>query len=217
MNHMCGIVGYLGKKAPVPLIVDSLRTLEYRGYDSAGIAYLDDENLLHIYKSSGKLINLENILPAELNDRRQVNGNGKANGNGKHDTGLQIGIGHIRWATHGAATEVNAHPHTGTNNDIALVHNGIIENFFELRKELQEKGQQFRSETDTESVVQLLEYLAHGESDFFKVMQQALAKLQGAYALSVIPKSTPIRSMPPAIRRRWSSAWARTRTATPNT
>lgn len=185
---MCGIVGYLGEKAPVPLIVDSLRHLEYRGYDSAGVAYLDDENLLQVYKASGKLMNLENILPAELQNRRS-NGNGKANGNGK--THRHIGIGHIRWATHGAANDVNAHPHTGSRNEIALVHNGIIENFYEIRQELQAQGQQFRTETDTESIVQLLEHLSQDEPDFSKVILKALDKLQGAYALTVISKKHP--------------------------
>lgn len=183
---MCGIVGYLGHKAPVPLIVNSLRHLEYRGYDSAGVAYLDDENLLQVYKASGKLMNLENILPGEV----FVQGRGMGeNGNGHR----HIGIGHIRWATHGAANDVNAHPHTGTRNEIALVHNGIIENFYELRKELQEKGQVFRTETDTESVVQLLEYLSQEEADFGKVILKALSKLQGAYALTVISKKHPDR------------------------
>ncbi len=180
---MCGIVGYLGQKSPVPLIVDSLRTLEYRGYDSAGVAYLDDESLLHVYKASGKLLNLEGILPNELRlptlPAESVNGH------------RNIGIGHIRWATHGAATNVNAHPHTGSRQEIALVHNGIIENFYELRQELQAKGHQFVSETDTESVVQLLEHLAETETDFSKVILKALQKLQGAYALTVISKKFP--------------------------
>jgi glucosamine--fructose-6-phosphate aminotransferase (isomerizing) len=180
---MCGIVGYLGQKSPVPLIVDSLRHLEYRGYDSAGVAYLDDDNLLQVYKASGKLMNLENILPASLQIRG--NGNGKMNGH-RH-----IGIGHIRWATHGAANNINAHPHTGSRHEIALVHNGIIENFYELRQELQAKGHQFLSETDTESVVQLLEHLSEGETDFCQVILKALGKLQGAYALTVISKKHP--------------------------
>lgn len=179
---MCGIVGYLGQKAPVPLIVDSLRHLEYRGYDSAGVAYLDGENLLQVYKASGKLINLENLLPGDL---RAHNGNGNGNGH-KH-----IGIGHIRWATHGAANDVNAHPHTGSRNEIALVHNGIIENFYELRKELQAHGHEFRTETDTESIVQLLEHLSQDEPDFAKVILKALGKLKGAYALTAISKKHP--------------------------
>lgn len=178
---MCGIVGYLGHKSPVPLIVESLRHLEYRGYDSAGIAFLDDEQLLQVYKASGKLLNLENVLPPDLKLNTQPNGR-------RH-----LGIGHIRWATHGAANDVNAHPHTGSRNEIALVHNGIIENFYELRKNLQEKGQVFSTDTDTESVVQLLEYLSQTEADFSKVVLKALTMVQGAYALSVINKKIPDR------------------------
>lgn len=184
---MCGIVGYLGHKSPVPLIVESLRHLEYRGYDSAGVAYLDDERLLHVYKASGKLINLENLLPETTRQSQPVNVCAT--------TGLahQVGIGHIRWATHGAANEVNAHPHTGNRNEIALVHNGIIENFYELRQELQAKGHVFRTETDTESVVQLLEHLSTDEPTFSKVILKALDKLKGAYALTVISKQHPDR------------------------
>ena len=182
---MCGIVGYLGHKSPIPLIVDSLRHLEYRGYDSAGVAYLDDENLLRIYKASGKLINLENLLPPEL-QLRQLS----QNGNGHR----HIGIGHIRWATHGAATDNNAHPHTGNRSEIAIVHNGIIENFYEIRQELQAKGHVFHSETDTESIVHLLESIAEeGETDFCKVILKALTKLDGAYALTAISKKHPNR------------------------
>ncbi len=179
---MCGIVGYLGHKSPLPLIIQSLRQLEYRGYDSAGIAYLDDYDALHVYKASGKLMNLENILTQQVYGR-----DGDLRENGK----FHVGIGHIRWATHGAANDVNAHPHLGTRREVALVHNGIIENFAELKKELQAKGQVFLSDTDTECVVQLLEYLSQAEADFVKVIQQAVQQLKGAYALSIICKSSP--------------------------
>lgn len=175
---MCGIVGYFGRKAPVPLIVESLKTLEYRGYDSAGVAYLNENNLLEVYKASGKLINLENRLPDPLRKRDE---------NGR----VRIGIGHIRWATHGAANDTNAHPHLSTRQEVALVHNGIIENFFELRKELQAAGQQFLSETDTECVVQLLEHLSRNGDDFLQVMQAATRRLKGAYALTVISRKNP--------------------------
>jgi glutamine---fructose-6-phosphate transaminase (isomerizing) len=179
---MCGIVGYLGSRSPVPLIVESLRHLEYRGYDSAGVAYLDDSQLLRVYKASGKLVNLENILPEGIK--------GHLAG---EDADSQVGIGHIRWATHGAANEVNAHPHTGNRQEIALVHNGIIENFYELRQELQAQGQIFYTDTDTESVVHLLETLAQDEADFGKVVLKALARLKGAYALTVISRKYPDR------------------------
>ncbi len=177
---MCGIVGYLGKKSAVPLILDSLRTLEYRGYDSAGIAFLDDDNLFHIYKAAGKLVNLENVLS-----------NRNASENKNH-----IGIGHIRWATHGPATEVNAHPHHGGQQEIALVHNGIIENYFEIKQELEAKGRTFVSETDTECIAQLLEQLtsempSETPEQFRTVIQATLNKLIGAYALSIINKKFP--------------------------
>ena len=175
---MCGIVGYLGKKAPVPLILESLRHLEYRGYDSAGVAYLGEDHDLHVYKSSGKLINLEKVLPKSLQERKE---------NGK----LHLGIGHIRWATHGLPNDVNAHPHMSAKNEIAIVHNGIIENFFDLRRELQEAGQKFASDTDTECVVQLLELISRDEKDFQQVIQKALLKIRGAYALGVISKNQP--------------------------
>jgi glucosamine--fructose-6-phosphate aminotransferase (isomerizing) len=175
---MCGIVGYLGSRSPVPLIVESLRHLEYRGYDSAGVAYLDDAHVLQVYKASGKLVNLEAILPPAAYA-------GNASGSN------QIGIGHTRWATHGIANEINAHPHTGNRQEITLVHNGIIENFYELRQELQNQGYVFSSETDTESVVHLLESLSEKEKDIRKVLLSALARLKGAYALAVISRNMP--------------------------
>ncbi|MEM0950999.1 MAG: glutamine--fructose-6-phosphate transaminase (isomerizing) [Cyanobacteria bacterium P01_H01_bin.74] len=174
---MCGIVGYLGSKSSVSLILESLKHLEYRGYDSAGIAYLND-NILEVYKASGKLLNLEKVLP-ELSKSK------------KTSQEKTIGIGHIRWATHGAATDVNAHPHTGTRQEVAIVHNGIIENYYEIRQELSAKGHQFVSETDTESIVQLLEHLAEDEPNFMAVIRKALQKLDGAYALGVISQKTP--------------------------
>ncbi len=177
---MCGIVGYLGKKSAVPLILDSLRTLEYRGYDSAGIAFLDDDNLFHIYKAAGKLVNLESVLP----DSTPLK------------SGSHIGIGHIRWATHGAANEINAHPHHGGHQEIALVHNGIIENYFEIKQELEAKGRNFISDTDTECIAQLLEQLtsempSDTPEQFRVVIQATLNKLVGAYALSIINKKFP--------------------------
>lgn len=180
---MCGIVGYLGKKSVVPLIVESLRQLEYRGYDSAGVAFLEDDNSLKVYKSSGKLINLEKSLPQSVKEQ-----------NGKH---LHLGIGHIRWATHGAPNDSNAHPHLSPCGEIALVHNGIIENFAELKSELQQKGYKFVSDTDTECVVHLLAELYQqakaqtDEPDFFEIIRSALGKLKGAYALAVISRKNP--------------------------
>jgi glucosamine--fructose-6-phosphate aminotransferase (isomerizing) len=187
---MCGIVGYLGKKKVVPLIVDSLRQLEYRGYDSAGVAYLEDDQSLKVYKASGKLANLENVLPEAAYQQ---------NGGKTH-----LGIGHIRWATHGAPNDINAHPHLSQSGEIALVHNGIIENFQDIKNELSQKGYHFSSDTDTECVAQLLDFCyqqakLHAKEnptqenfiDFFQVIREALTKLRGAYALAVITKSDP--------------------------
>jgi glucosamine--fructose-6-phosphate aminotransferase (isomerizing) len=157
--------------------VESLRHLEYRGYDSAGVAYLDDNQLLQIYKASGKLVNLEALLPPSAYAGIQGS--------------KQVGIGHTRWATHGIANEINAHPHTGNREEITLVHNGIIENYYELRQELQAQGHTFHSETDTESIVHLLESLASQESDMRKVLLKAVARLKGAYALAVISRKSP--------------------------
>lgn len=172
---MCGIVGYLGKKEPVPLIIDSLKQLEYRGYDSAGIAYVGDDKLLHVYKSQGKLVNLQNILP-EVSQQPHS----------RKDELLNIGIGHIRWATHGIPDDINAHPHLSTNKEVAIVHNGIIENFYDLRHELQQDGYEFTSQTDTECVAQLLEKIHKEEDDYLQVILKTVNKLKGAYALSVI-------------------------------
>ncbi|MBY0402893.1 MAG: class II glutamine amidotransferase, partial [Cyanobacteria bacterium] len=182
---MCGIVGYLGKKSVVPLIVESLRQLEYRGYDSAGVAYLEEDQSLKVYKSSGKLVNLEKTLPDDLFQQNLSQ--------------LHLGIGHIRWATHGAPTDSNAHPHLSQCGEIALVHNGIIENYMELKHELMEKGYHFVSDTDTECVVHLLSEFnkqanqeSSGQSvDFFQVIRKTLAKLTGAYALAVISRKSP--------------------------
>lgn len=191
---MCGIVGYIGKKAPVPLVIQSLRHLEYRGYDSAGVAFIDDVNELHIYKSTGKLVNLEKILPAEIGlqvaSSVPVSTSSSGVALAERDQ-VRIAIGHIRWATHGAPTEINAHPHVGGRSQIALVHNGIIENYFEIRSELQSLGHVFVSETDTECVVQLLEHLSQDEPDFLAVIRKALKRLKGAYALSIINKNEP--------------------------
>ncbi|MEB3286935.1 MAG: glutamine--fructose-6-phosphate transaminase (isomerizing) [Vampirovibrionales bacterium] len=198
---MCGIVGYIGKKSPLPLVVQSLRHLEYRGYDSAGVAFLDANNELSIFKSTGKLINLENILPVEIGasipvqplQTKPAASGGVAVAEKPPEQDIpKIAIGHIRWATHGAPNETNAHPHVGGKREIALVHNGIIENYFELRKQLQEQGHVFVSETDTECVVQLLEHIAASEQDnFITVIREALKRLQGAYALSIINKNEP--------------------------
>lgn len=174
---MCGIVGYLGKKAVVPIILDGLQALEYRGYDSSGIAFIDDQNELEIFKAAGKLQVLRDTLPQEAYDL-----------NGGH---LHIAMGHTRWATHGAPTDTNAHPHISGNRKIAVIHNGIIENYQQLREELKANGVVFQSNTDTECVVHLIEQTAKTESDFLKVLQKVAKRLVGTYALVVINRDIP--------------------------
>jgi glucosamine--fructose-6-phosphate aminotransferase (isomerizing) len=186
-------------------MIDSLRQLEYRGYDSAGVAFLDDRNTLQVYKASGKLMNLERILPpdvladglpprseggAEANMTHGSIGYAHAPGSGRE---IDLGIGHIRWATHGLPNDTNAHPHVSHSGNIALVHNGIIENFFELRQELEAQGYVFRSETDTECVAHLLESMANQHANFIDVVRAAIARLRGAYALVIISKQHPDR------------------------
>ena len=134
---MCGIVAYLGKKDAYSIIIDGLKRLEYRGYDSAGIALLSDEEL-NVYKKAGKVVNLETATA-------------------KKDRKGNIGIGHTRWATHGDASDRNAHPHCNDSSDLALVHNGIIENYAILKEELARRGHVFHSETDTEVLIHLID------------------------------------------------------------
>ena len=166
---MCGIVGYTGEKNSIPILIEGLEKLEYRGYDSAGVAFFEN-NELKIDKAKGKIKDLESILNDENIESK-------------------IGIGHTRWATHGKPSKENAHPHKSCSNDIALVHNGIIENYRALRDELESKGHKFLSETDTEVIVHLIEENKNG--DFFNAFNKALEKLDGSYALALIDKNKP--------------------------
>lgn len=166
---MCGIVGYIGEKNAVPVLIDGLKKLEYRGYDSAGIAINTDAGL-SINKKQGRIINLENAI--------------------KEDLFATIGIGHTRWATHGAPSEVNAHPHFNTDKTIAVIHNGIIENYMEIKKWLIEDcGITFHSETDTEVIAHLIDQFYEG--DLVDAVEKAIKRLRGAYALGVIAKDEP--------------------------
>ncbi len=171
---MCGIVGYIGKKDVVKILVDGLTSLEYRGYDSSGVA-LNDEGEIKIFKAIGKLQNLRDVL-------EQSNCKIKA---------PISGIGHIRWATHGGATEFNAHPHTCNCGKLVLVHNGIIENFKELRQELTQKGCVFKSETDTETIAHLVAYEYSKTNSLKEAVRKSVPQLQGAYALCVMHKDEP--------------------------
>ncbi|WGS65418.1 glutamine--fructose-6-phosphate transaminase (isomerizing) [Marinitoga aeolica] len=163
---MCGIVGLVGKKeVKVKDIVNGLQKLEYRGYDSAGIAF-SQNNHIELIKTTGKIANLRKELNREI------------------ENDISIGIAHTRWATHGGVTDLNAHPHTDCTGKIALVHNGIIENFQELRKELIEKGHKFKSETDTEVIAHLVE--EYYEGNLFEAVLKTIKRLEGAYAIGVI-------------------------------
>lgn len=170
---MCGIVAYLGYREAYPILIKGLHRLEYRGYDSAGVAVLNDEDKLNIFKAVGKVSNLEQ----------------EASG---HDCSGSIGIAHTRWATHGAPNQVNAHPHLSQSGNITMVHNGIIENASSLREQLKEKGFSFKSETDTEVLLQLIEYTQqkHGV-DLASAVRSALKKVIGAYAIAVIDRKEP--------------------------
>ncbi|OGI04096.1 MAG: glutamine--fructose-6-phosphate aminotransferase [Candidatus Melainabacteria bacterium GWF2_37_15] len=171
---MCGIVGCIGHEALVRFLIEGLEKLEYRGYDSSGIAFHNGEEV-KIYKAQGKLINLKNLLNGCLSE----------------NSNLKAGIGHIRWATHGVPNETNAHPHISFENKVAIVHNGIIENYKELKKELIEKGYKFSSQTDTEVIAHLIEDSLKNTDSYSAAMRHALKKLQGAYALGVIFKENP--------------------------
>lgn len=170
---MCGIVGYMGYQQAYPILIKGLHRLEYRGYDSAGIALIDSDNELNIYKAKGKVANLEHFADS------------------KNRSGT-IGIAHTRWATHGEPNDTNAHPHVSQTGSLALIHNGIIENYAVLKKYLQDRGVTFRSETDTEVLVQLIGYLQQAnDCDLCTAVQQALREVVGAYAIALIEKGNP--------------------------
>ena len=166
---MCGIVGYIGNKDAVPILMQGLSRLEYRGYDSAGIAVLEEEKVA-VRKAKGRLIHLDELL-----EKKPVAG--------------QTGIGHTRWATHGEPSDLNAHPHTDVKGRIAVVHNGIIENHESLRRYLISTGCRFVSQTDTEVVAHLLNHLYDG--DMLKAITQALGMLEGSYALGILSLDEP--------------------------
>ena len=166
---MCGIVGYIGDKQAVPVLLNGLTKLEYRGYDSAGISVYHDG--IHTVKVKGKLVGLREKLEGDT------------------QTASHVGIGHTRWATHGVPNEINSHPHNSQNGKISVVHNGIIENYLELKKMLLEKGYHFKSETDTEVVAQLFEDLYDG--DMVSTMRKLLEKIRGAYALGILCSDHP--------------------------
>jgi glucosamine--fructose-6-phosphate aminotransferase (isomerizing) len=169
---MCGIVGYIGKRQAYPILIKGLQRLEYRGYDSAGIALIDNEKL-NIYKAKGKVSDLVRFA-----EQQNINGT--------------LGIAHTRWATHGEPNQINAHPHSSQSETLALIHNGIIENYAVLKQGLKEQGYTFVSDTDTEVLVQLIEYVkASNHVDLTSAVQLALNQVVGAYAIAVIEKNNP--------------------------
>jgi glucosamine--fructose-6-phosphate aminotransferase (isomerizing) len=170
---MCGIVGYIGTRRVVPIILEGLKRLEYRGYDSAGLAYLDEDCALQCHRCAGKLANLEAHME-------------------EFNVASRIGLGHTRWATHGSPTEANAHPHRDCTGNLVVVHNGIIENFHALREELRGRGHKFSSETDTEVLAHLIEEKL-GCGDLATAVRQALVRVEGSYALGVMWTGQPDR------------------------
>jgi glucosamine--fructose-6-phosphate aminotransferase (isomerizing) len=181
---MCGIVGYIGSKKVVPVIIEGLRKLEYRGYDSAGIAVVGSDGKLQLRRAPGKLRNLEEAMASSPIDGT-------------------YGIGHTRWATHGRPTEENAHPHRDCTGQYVVVHNGIIENYFELKEKLQEEGHKFLTETDTEVVAHLVEKYAK-ELPFEEAVRKTLRELRGIYALVFLSAKDPqkliaARNGPPSV------------------
>ncbi|RFC53569.1 glutamine--fructose-6-phosphate transaminase (isomerizing) [Brumimicrobium aurantiacum] len=170
---MCGIVAYIGKEQAFPIILKGLKRLEYRGYDSAGIAVLNDDTNLNNYKRQGKVSELENFAA-------------------DHDTTGTIGIGHTRWATHGLPNNVNAHPHVSSDGEMALIHNGIIENYDSLKEELISRGYEFKSETDTEVLIHLIDDIKKKENvKTAEAVRIALNSVIGAYAIVVVSKDNP--------------------------
>ncbi|NJN35226.1 MAG: hypothetical protein HC817_14245 [Saprospiraceae bacterium] len=168
---MCGIVAYLGQKQAYPILIKGLSRLEYRGYDSAGVALLNTH--LNVYKKKGKVSDLVGFAADKSKE-------------------ATLGIGHTRWATHGKPDDLNAHPHASGNDRLVLVHNGIIENYATLKTALQKLGHTFRSETDTEILVHLIEELQERENLVLEdAVRMALSKVVGAYAIVVLDKNDP--------------------------
>jgi len=167
---MCGVVGYIGNSQAAPILLDGLSKLEYRGYDSAGVAIFSNGGLV-VEKSKGRL----KILSDRLDGGKAIIGTS--------------GIGHTRWATHGAPSDVNSHPHTNTSGKIAIVHNGIIENYLKLKEFLTKKGYSFVSDTDTEVVAHIFDY--YYNDDILETIIKVLEKIEGSYALGIICKNKP--------------------------
>lgn len=169
---MCGIVAYIGEKQAYPILIKGLKRLEYRGYDSSGVALIE-KGVIHLYKKQGKVIELENLVATQ-------------------DTHGTVGIGHTRWATHGLPNDINAHPHYSGSENLAIIHNGIIENYASLKEGLKLRGHLFKSETDTEVLIHLIEDIQQNTHvDLTEAVRMALNKVVGAYAIVIIDKNNP--------------------------
>src|ERR1700740_3412054 len=182
---MCGIVGYVGKKQVVPVIIEGLRKLEYRGYDSAGIAVSGNGSGLEVRRAEGKLRNLEEVI-------RQKPLHGPS------------GIGHTRWATHGRPSEENAHPHRDCTGNIVVVHNGIVENYLDLKRELEKEGHKFVTETDTEIIAHLVERYMKDGGPLEDAVRKTVRQLTGVYSLAILSSADPnkivaARTGPPSV------------------
>ena len=172
---MCGIVGYIGQREAYPILIKGLRRLEYRGYDSADVALLSNDGSLNVYKTKGKVDNL-----TEFCSDKDISGT--------------VGIAHTRWATHGEPSSVNAHPHYSESKNLAIIHNGIIENYADIKMKLKDKGVTFKSDTDTEVLVQLVEYIMNKKQlDLVQAVQLALFQVIGAYAIAIVDKRDPMQ------------------------
>ena len=169
---MCGIVAYIGDKQAYPFLIKGLQRLEYRGYDSAGVAMID-KNELNVYKCKGKVVDLHNFI-------------------GEQNKSGNIGIGHTRWATHGVPNDVNAHPHYSASKNMVMIHNGIIENYAPLKAELIKRGHVFLSDTDTEVLIHLIEDIQQKENlRLGEAVRVALNQVVGAYAIVILSKNNP--------------------------
>ncbi len=170
---MCGIVGYIGKRNAIDVLIKGLKRLEYRGYDSAGVALITSESNLNVYKCKGKVVNLENFVESK-------------------DISGTIGIAHTRWATHGEPNDINAHPHLSQSGSLAIIHNGIIENYHILKEALIKEGYTFKSSTDTEVLVNLIEYIQNTKQcSLYEAVRRALKRVVGAFAIAVIENGNP--------------------------
>src|SRR6266403_1521074 len=171
-EEMCGIVGYVGDKQVVGVILDGLKKLEYRGYDSAGIAVVDEKGNLTIRRAEGKLRNLEEAIRLKPLDGT-------------------YGIGHTRWATHGRPTEENAHPHRDCTGNIVVVHNGIVENYVDLKRELQNEGHKFVTETDTEIIAHLVERYMKDGGPLEDAVRKTVRQISGVYSIAILSATDP--------------------------